>query len=98
MHLSSDKQLPGVGAQSGFDRFQDGLPNMTGSELRNRLPGRSKCTDPTRAPEAELMDTVVRLQLEVAALKFGLLSHSTLGTPTSPVRSGGVHVHQSLLE
>ena len=38
-HLSSDKQLlgvgaqlPGVGAQSGFDRFKDGLPNMTGSE------------------------------------------------------------------
>ena len=72
-HLSSDKQLPGVGAQSAFDRFRDGLPNMTGSEIRNRLPGRNEGSDPTRAPEAELMDTMARLQLEMEALKFGPL-------------------------
>ena len=33
------------------------------------------------------MDTVTGLQLEVEALKFGPLGHSTLGGPTSPVRS-----------
>ena len=33
------------------------------------------------------MDTVTCLQLEVEALKFGPLGHSTLGGPTSPVRS-----------
>ena len=86
-HLNSDKQLPGVGAQSGFDRFKDGLPNMTELELRNRVPGRNEGSDPTRAPEAEMMDTVTRLQLEVEALKFGPLGHSTLGGPTSLVRS-----------
>ena len=85
--ISSDKQLPGVGAQSGFDRFKDGLHNMTGSELRNRLPGRNEGSDPTRTPEAKLMDIVTHLQLEVEALKFGPLGHSTLGGPTSPVRS-----------
>ena len=69
--LNSDKQLPGLGAQSGFDRFKDSLPNMTGSGLRNELPGRSKGYDPTRPPEAKLMDTVARLQLEMEALKFG---------------------------
>ena len=85
--LSLDKQLPGVGAQLGFDRFKDGLPNMTGSELWDGLLGRNKSSDPTRAPEAEFMDTVTRLPLEVEALKFGLLGHSTLGGATSPVRS-----------
>ena len=33
------------------------------------------------------MDTVMHLQLEVEALKFGPAGHSTLGGPTSPVRS-----------
>ena len=36
------------------------------------------------APEA---DTVARLQLEVDAMKFAPLGHSTLGRPTSLVRS-----------
>ena len=39
-----------VGAQSGFNRFKDGLPNMTGSELQSRLPGRDEGSDPTRGP------------------------------------------------
>ena len=47
----------------------------------------SEGSDPTRAPKAELMDTVACLQLEVEALTFGPLGHSTLGGPTSPVRS-----------
>ena len=41
---------------------------------------------PTRSPEAELMDTVARLQLEVEAPRFGQLGQ-TLGGQTSPVRS-----------
>ena len=76
-----------MGAQSGFDQFKDGLPNMTGSELRSRLPGRDEASDPTPAPVAELMDTVTRLQLEVESLKFGPVGQSTLGGPTSLVRS-----------
>ena len=86
-YLSSDKELPGLGAQSGFDRFKDSLPNMTGSGLRNELPGRSEGSDPTRPPEAELMDTVASLQLEVEALKFGQIGRSTLGGQTSLVWS-----------
>ena len=35
--LSPDKQLPGLGTQSEFDWFKDGVPNMTGPGLRNRL-------------------------------------------------------------
>ena len=42
---------------------------------------------PTRLPEAELIDTVPRLQLDVEEMKFGPIVHSTLGRPTSPVRS-----------
>ena len=59
---------------------------MTGSGLRNELPGRSEGSDPTRSPEARLMDTVARLQL-VEALKFGQLGRSTSGGQTSPFRS-----------
>ena len=36
---SPDRQLLGVGTRLEFDRFKDGVPNMTGSGLRNRLPG-----------------------------------------------------------
>ena len=32
------------------------------------------------------MDTVARLQLEVAAMKAGMPDHQTIGGPTSPVR------------
>ena len=60
---------------------------MTESELRSRLLDKDEGSDPTRAPEAELMDTVTRLQLEVEALKFGPVCHSTLGGPTSTVPS-----------
>ena len=84
-HLSPHKQSPGLGTQSEFDRFRDGLPTMTGPGLRNRLPGRSDGFDPTRTPEAVLMDTVARLKLEVEAMKFGPPGHQTLGRPTSPV-------------
>ena len=77
--------LPGLGTQSEFDRFKDGVPNMTGPGLQNRLPGGSDGSDPTQTPEAVLMDTVARLQLEVEAMQFGLPGHQTFGRPTSPV-------------
>ena len=57
-HLNSDKHLPGVGAQSGFDRSKDDVPKMTGLELRYRLLDRSEGSDPTLAPEVDLMDNV----------------------------------------
>ena len=82
MYPSSDKQLPGLGPQPGFDRFRDSLSDMTRSGLRNEPPG----SDPTRSPEAELMDTVAHLQLEVDALRFGQLGQ-TFGGQTTPVRS-----------
>ena len=58
---------------------------MTRSGLQNRLPGGSDGSDPTRTPEAVLMDTVTHLQLEVMTL--GPPGHQTLGRPTSPVLS-----------
>ena len=87
--VSSDKQLPGLEIQSGFDRVKDGLPNMTRPRLWNRLLDRNDGSDPTLGPEAELMDRVdvARLQLEVEAMKFGPLGHLTLGRLTSPVWS-----------
>ena len=85
--LSPDKQLPGLGTESEFDRFGDGLPKMTGPGLRGRLPGRSDSSDPIRTPENVLMDMVAQFQLEVEAMKCGTPGHQTLDRPTSPVRT-----------
>ena len=60
---------------------------MTRPGLRDRLPDRSVDSVPTWDTKSELMDTVARLQLEMEAMRFGPLCHSTLGRPTSPVRS-----------
>ena len=83
---SPDRPFPGVGTQLEFNRFKDGVPNMTGPDLRNGLPGLSDRSDLSRAPETVLMDTVVRLQLEVAAMKAGTPNHQTIGGPTSLVQ------------
>ena len=83
--LSPDRQLPGVGTQFEFDQFKDGLPNMTGPGLRNRLPGRSDGSDSNRTNEAVLMDTVACLQLKMKPIKSGPPGHQTLGRPPSPV-------------
>ena len=60
---------------------------MTGPGLQNKLPGVSDDSDLTRGPEALLMDTMARLQLEVDAIKSRMPGHQTLGRLTSPVRS-----------
>ena len=60
---------------------------MTDSGAHDELPGRAKGYDTIKSSEAELMDTVANLQLEVEALKFGQLGQSTLARHTSPVRS-----------
>ena len=60
---------------------------MTDSGSHDELPGRAKGYDPIQSSEAELMDTMAHLQLEVEALKFGQLGKSTLARQTSPVRS-----------
>ena len=65
VHLSSDRQLPGLWTQSGFDRFKDGLPNMTGPVFQYKLPGRSEGYNPTPAPKAELMDNALNVALLV---------------------------------
>ena len=49
--LSPDKQLPGLGTESEFDRFMDGLPKMTRPGLQSRLPGRNDSLDTIRTPE-----------------------------------------------
>ena len=87
MYPRSDRQLPGTGTQPGFDRFRDGLPNMTDSGSHDELPGREKGYDPIRSSEAELMDTMAHLQLDVEALKFGQLGQSTLARQTPPIQS-----------
>ena len=57
----------------------DGLPNITGLGHRNRLPDGSDYSDLTWTPEALLMDTVARLQLEVETMRSGTTGHQTLG-------------------
>ena len=83
--LSPEKQLPGLGTESEFDRFGDGLPKMARQGLRSRVPGRSDSLDPIRTPENVLMDMVARLQMEVEAMKCGTPGHQTLDRLTSPV-------------
>ena len=85
--LSPEKQLPGLGTESEFYRFGDGLPKMIRLGFRSRLQGRSDSSDPIRTPENVLMDPVARLQLEVEAMKCGPPGHQTLDRPTSPVRT-----------
>ena len=63
---------------------------MTGPGHQNKLPGGSDDSYLTRGPEALLMDTVARLQLEVEAMKSGTSGHQTLGGVTSPVQSRSV--------
>ena len=60
---------------------------MTDSGSHDELPGRAKGYDPIRSSEAELMDTMAHLQLDVEALKFGQLGQPTLARQTSPVQS-----------
>ena len=60
---------------------------MTDSGSHDELPGRANGYDPIQSSEAELMDTVAHLQLEVDALKFGQLGQSTLARQTSPDQS-----------
>ena len=81
-----DRPFPRVGTQLEFDCFKDGVPNMTGPDLRDGLLGMSDGSDLSQAPAAVLMDSVAHLQLEVAAMKAGTPDHQMIGGPTSPVR------------
>ena len=85
--MSPGKQLPGLGIKSEFDRVGDDLPKMARQGMQSKLSGRSDSSDPIRTPENVLMDTVVRLQMEVEAMKCGTPGHRTLDRPTSPVRT-----------
>ena len=60
---------------------------MTDLGPHGELPGRSTGYDPNQSSDAELIDTVAHLQLEVEALKCGQLGQSILVRQTSPVRS-----------
>ena len=75
----SDRQLPGTGTQPGLDRFRDGLHDMTELGPLDELPGRPMGYDPIQSSEAELMDTVAHLQLDIEVLKCGQLGHWLLG-------------------
>ena len=103
MYPGPARQLPSAGTQPVTDRFMYELPlrirtplvlNRSGDVLSDmpnsrhkKLPRRVEVCDSIRSPEADLMDTVAHLQLEVKALKFVQSGPSTLATKIPPVKS-----------
>ena len=69
-----------------LDRLGDDLSDMPNSR-HDKLPPMADVYDSIRSPEADMMDTVAHLQLEVAALKFVQSGPSTLAMKTVPVQS-----------
>ena len=69
-----------------MDTAGDDLSDMTNLK-HDKLPPRAEGYDSIRSPEANLMDTMAHLQLEVKALKFVQSGPSTLARKTLPVQS-----------
>ena len=75
--------------QPVLDRLRDDLPDMPNSvPAYVNLPPRAEVYDSIRSLEADLMDTVAHLQLEVEELKFVQSGPSTLAMKTLPVQCG----------
>ena len=79
-----------------LDRLGDDFSDMPNS-MHDKLPPRAEVYDSIRSPEADLMDTVAHLQLEVEALKFVQSGPSTLAIKTLPVQSKPVALCLTLL-
>ena len=85
--LGHGRLPPRTRTQPVLDRFMDDLSDMPAPVHRfDQLPPKTKLYD-YRPPEADLMDMVMQLQLEVDALKFVQSGPSTLATKASPVQS-----------
>ena len=83
-YLGPAQRRRGAGIQLGKltpDQFAFGLPTPAHLGSDKQLPGFEIQSGFDRVKD------VARLQLKVEAMKFGPLGHSTLGRPTSPVRS-----------
>ena len=71
-----------------LDRLMDDPPDIPNSVPGyDRLPPRAEVYNSYRSPEADLMDTVAHVQLEVEALKFVQSGPSTLDMKTLLVQS-----------
>ena len=69
-----------------MSRLGDDLSDMPNS-MHDKLPPRAEVYDSIMSPEADLMDTLAHLQLEVEALKFVQSWPSTLAMKTLTVQS-----------
>ena len=83
---SPDRQLPRVETQFEPDQFEDGLPKKIEPGHRIILPAGNDGLDLIRSPNAALIDTVARLQLDMEEIRSGLMGHQILGGRTSPGR------------
>ena len=81
---SSDGQLPRAGAQFEPHPFEDDLPRTFDPDHQTRLPVGNDVSDPIRSPDATLIDTVARLQLDMEEMRSASMGNQTLGGRTSP--------------
>ena len=83
------KPQPRTRTRSGVNRVRDEWPDMPNSAVPyygRLLPKTEEC-DSQRSPEADLMDRVAHLQLEVEALKFVQSAPPALAKRTLPALS-----------
>ena len=86
--LGHGRLPPRTRTQPVPDRFMDDPPNMPTPVYRDyQLPLKTELYDVYMPPEADLMDKVAQLQLEVETLKFVQSGPSTSATETPPVQS-----------
>ena len=81
-----DGHLPKVGTQFEPDPYEDDLLRKIDPGYRMRLPAWNEMLDPIRSPDAALMDTMARLQLDMEEMRTGSRCHRTPGGRTSPSR------------
>ena len=87
---------PRTRTQPVLNRLRDDLPDMPNSVTGYiELPPRAEVYDSIRSTEADLIDTVAHLHLEVQALTFVQSGPSTLAMKTLLVKTGGIYIHQS---
>ena len=71
MDRFAHKLPPQTRTRPGFDQVRDDWPDIPDSvPSYEKLSPKAEVHNSDRSPEADLMDTVVRLQLEVEVLKF----------------------------
>ena len=86
-------QLQKVGTQFEPNPCEDGLPRKIDPGRQERLPAAHGGPESIWSPDAALMDTVARLQLDMEEMRAGSRCHWTGWSDfAGPPETGGVYV------